>query len=143
MATFDHEKLDVYKASIDFVRFVNEFVQQLTPNHRNARDQLIRASQSIPLNIAEGNAKALWRERTRFLEIARGSAMESAAALDILVACGACNETSTTQGKELLFRVVSMLSRMTENRRDIVKEETADYEHEHDYEHVIEHDEET
>ena len=38
----------------------------------------------IPLNIAEGNGKFSTIDRARFLEIARGSALECAACLDVL-----------------------------------------------------------
>jgi len=127
MKQFDHEKLNVYTVSLDFVRFVHDLIKEIDPQHRNAKDQLTRASQSIPLNIAEGNAKIPGRDRTRFWEIARGSAMESAAALVILVVCGACDETRTLAGKDLLFRIVSMLSKMTASRLDTIKEETEEY----------------
>jgi four helix bundle protein len=127
MKQFDHEKLNVYTASLDFVRFVHYLVNEIEAQHRNAKDQLTRASQSIPLNIAEGNAKVPGRDRTRFWEIARGSAMESAAALDILVVCGACEADRTLAGKDLLFRIVSMLSKMTASRLDAVKEDVDEY----------------
>ena len=50
------------------------------------KDQLDRASTSIPLNIAEGNGKYAPKDRCRFFDIAHGSALECAAGLDILVA---------------------------------------------------------
>jgi len=52
-----HEKLDVYRLSIDYVAWVYEQSAALTGIDRHARDQWLRASQSIPLNIAEGNGK--------------------------------------------------------------------------------------
>jgi len=51
---FDHEKLDVYRLSIDYVAFSYRLATRLTGNQRHARDQWLRATQSIPLNIAEG-----------------------------------------------------------------------------------------
>ena len=51
---FGHEKLDVYRASIEYVGWAYRFCEALA-GHRNAKDQLLRASQAIPLNIAEGN----------------------------------------------------------------------------------------
>ena len=114
MATpvFDHEKLDVYHAAIQFVAWAAGLVSGLDGAARHARDQLLRASQSIPLNIAEGNGKRTGPERRRFFEIARGSAMECAATLDVLVAIGACSPSDLAPGKELLYRVVQMLTRM-------------------------------
>ena len=51
-----------------------------------AYDPLDRASTSIALNIAEGNGKYTAPDRCRFFDIARGSALECAACLDVLVA---------------------------------------------------------
>lgn len=74
-----HEKLDGYRLAISYVAWVYEKADSLTGNHRSARDQWLRASQSIPLNIAEGNGKAAAADRRRYFEIARGSALECAA----------------------------------------------------------------
>ena len=53
---FGHEQLDVYRAAIEDVGWAYRFGAALA-GHRNAQDQFLRASQAIPLNIAEGNAK--------------------------------------------------------------------------------------
>ena len=55
--TFDHERLDAYRLSIDYVAFSYRLAKGLTGIHRPARDQWLRAAQSTPLNIAEGNGK--------------------------------------------------------------------------------------
>ena len=49
---FDHEKLDVYKVSIEFVILSNEIAEQLPQGKSYLADQLQRASSSIALNIA-------------------------------------------------------------------------------------------
>ena len=76
---FDHEKLDVYRVSPEFTAWSYSLCRDLAGMNRHARDQLLHASQSIPLNIAEGNGKRRGPDRNRFLEIARGSTMECAA----------------------------------------------------------------
>ena len=68
---FDHEKLDVYKVSLEFNRLVHGLVRGMGANYRALKDQLIRSSLSIPLNIAEGNGKRTNPDRNRFFEIAR------------------------------------------------------------------------
>ncbi|MCA9135023.1 MAG: four helix bundle protein, partial [Planctomycetales bacterium] len=55
--TFDHERLDVYRLSIEYVAFSYRIAKNLRGIHRPARDQWLRAAQSIPLNIARGNGK--------------------------------------------------------------------------------------
>ena len=47
--------------------------------------RLLRASQSIPLNIAEGNGRRGSQDRRRFFDIARASALECAAIQDVLI----------------------------------------------------------
>jgi four helix bundle protein len=80
--------------------------------HRNAKDQLLRASQVMPLNIAEGNGKATEGDRRRFFEIARGSALECGAVQDVLEVCGALSKTENAEAKILLDRIVAMLTRL-------------------------------
>jgi four helix bundle protein len=74
---FGHEQLDVYQVSIRHVSWAYEVAKGLQGIDRHERDQLMRASQSIPLNIAEGNGKGTNADRRRFFEIARGSALEA------------------------------------------------------------------
>ena len=69
--------------------------------------QLDRASTSIPLNIAEGNGKFTAPDRCRFFDIARGSALECAACLDVLVAKKLIEQADS--GKAMLVKIVSML----------------------------------
>ena len=84
-ACFDHERLHVYQEAIAFCGWVGDLLNEITAKAA-AKDQLDRASTSIPLNIAEGNGKFSNADRARFLEIARGSAVECAACLDVLLA---------------------------------------------------------
>jgi hypothetical protein len=53
-----HERLDVSCAAIEYVGWAYRYCETLK-GHRDAKDQLPRASQAIPLNIAEGNGRAL------------------------------------------------------------------------------------
>jgi four helix bundle protein len=47
------------------------------------KDQFLRSSSSVALNLAEGNAKMSRKEKLRFYEIAHGSFRESVAILDL------------------------------------------------------------
>src|SRR5208282_2244422 len=87
----------------------------------DVKDQLDRASSSIPLNIAEGNGKYTSKDRCRFFDIAHGSALECAAGLDILVAKAKLTADQIRPGKERLQRIVRMLMRL------IKKNSTRDY----------------
>lgn len=104
---FGHEKLDVYRAAIDYVACAYRLCEGLK-GHRNSKDQLLRASQAIPLNIAEGNGKGTDGDRRRYFEIDRGSALECGAVQDVLEVCGAISAAENEKAKALLDRIVAM-----------------------------------
>ncbi len=131
----DHEKLEVYQHAVQFTAWTEEFIALLPA--RAVRDQLDRASTSIPLNIAEGNGKFSIRDRCRYLEIARGSAVECAACLDVAVAKKLVPAGAVTEGKERLLRIVSMVTGLIMSLNNRVSEEPAGYgttEQEHEQE---------
>src|SRR3989442_1111584 len=105
---FDHEKLEVYRESIAFVAWLSALMEERV-RVGDVKDQLDRASTSIPLNIAEGNGKYAPKDRCRFFDIAHGSALECAAGLDVLVAKGKLAPDQIRPGKEHLQRIVRML----------------------------------
>ena len=127
---FDHEKLDVYRLSIDYVAVSYGIAKVLSGANRHVRDQWLRAAQSIPLNIAEGNGKQSLKDKNRFFEIARGSALECAAIHDLLVAFGAIDTEANGQGKSQLKRIVSMLTRLIQRTA-----RNADHPIDYDYEY--------
>ena len=136
---FDHEKLDVYREAISFCAWVGDLLNEIAAKAA-AKDQLDRASTSIPLNIAEGNGKFSGKDRARFLEIARGSALECAACLDVLVARKLATPEQIENAKEKLARIVQMLMgmlRLFSDRADFLRENEGEYgfEHEHEQEH--------
>ncbi len=105
---FDHERLEVYREAIAFNGWLAAlFDGQLRIGE--VKDQLDRASSSIALNIAEGNGKFAPKDRCRFFDIAHGSALECAAALDVLVARGKLSEDAARPGKETLQKLVRLL----------------------------------
>ena len=79
------ETFDVYRVSLDACRACAPIAPALSAN---LRDQLLRASSSAVSNIAEGFGSASRGVKRRHYEIARGSAMECVAILDLAVALG-------------------------------------------------------
>ena len=110
--SFDHERLDVYRLSIEYVAASFAASASLTGRHRHARDQWRRAAQSIPLDIAEGNGKRSRKDRARFLDIARGSALECSAIQDVLLATRGIKVHDDASMKAMLHRIVAMLTWM-------------------------------
>ncbi len=128
--TFDHERLDVYRLSIDYVAFSFGIARALGGVNRRARDQWLRAAQSIPLNIAAGSGKQSLKDKNRFFEIARGSAFECDEIHDVLRVCKAITDESNALGKSNLKQIVSMLNRLI-LRTGNVAEDRIDYEYEY------------
>ena len=96
----EHERLDVYRAALELDAVISRAIPRR--GHRFLRDQIDRASIGIVLCIAR-----------RFYEMARGSALETAAVLDILRARGMLPATSYEQARMLLLRIVQMLTRLS------------------------------
>ena len=105
---FDHEKLEVYQEAIAFIAWLSAILEG-TVRIGEVKEQLDRASPSIPLNIAEGNGKYAPKDRCRFFDIAHGSALECAAGLDVLVAKAKLAPEEIRPGKERLQGIVRML----------------------------------
>jgi len=107
-AFFDHEKLKVYQTCLAFNGWVGSFLDKTTAKAA-AKDQLDRAATSIALNIAEGNGKFSKRDRARYFDIARGSALECAAYLDVLISRGVTSDSAIESVKLMLQEIVCIL----------------------------------
>jgi len=140
---FAHQKLNVYQVSLAFNEWVGEFLATVEAKAA-AKDQLDRAATSISLNIAEGNGKFYRRDRARFFDTARGSAVESAASLDVLVSRKLTTQARVTPAKDHLVQIVNMLMGLLkrlgygfESAAAMAREEPDcqfDYEQEHEQE---------
>ncbi len=131
---FEHDRLDVYRLSIECVASSFAIAKDLNGLHRHARDQWLRAAQSIPVNIAEGNEKRSLKDRGRFLDIARGSALECASIQDVLAATSGIESEQHGDLKRTLKRIVSMLTRLIA-RADVVVEPATEYNADEEYEY--------
>lgn len=111
---FDHEKLDVYQAALELVVLIDTIAENFPRGRAYLADQFQRAGTSVLLNIAEGAGEYSSAEKVRFYRIARRSATECAGVLDICRKLGLIQEAQYTKGRELLMRIVSMLTKMTQ-----------------------------
>ncbi len=75
-------------------------------------DQLQRAGSSITLNIAEGAGEFSPNEKIRFYRMAKRSATECASILDICRHLQLVNPQLYSKGRELLLRIVAMLTKL-------------------------------
>lgn len=112
MREFDHERLEVYQRALDFCVAAKAIRHDLPQGSGPLSDQLDRASTSIALNIAEGAGEFAAREKARFYRIARRSATECAAILDVATRLGLANPTKSDAAKMTLRNIVAMLVRL-------------------------------
>jgi four helix bundle protein len=106
------QKLDVYQRSIEFLALARRVRQRLPKGHADLADQLRRAAQSIPQNIAEGCGRTTRADKAKHYTIARGSAMESASHFDVMRVEELIDAELYAQGIELLERIVAMLTKL-------------------------------
>ncbi len=99
----DFEKLDVYRCAIEFLAIAVRLGERMPRGQADLR---------VPLNVAEASGKTSRAERAHHHAIARGSALECAAILDVLALLGAASPEGVDRGKRLLERIVSMLTKM-------------------------------
>ena len=109
---FEYQRFDVYRVALEF----QALVPGLFPKQgfRSLRDQLDRASSSILLNIAEGCGRSSRNDKAQLYLIARGSAMESAAVLDVLLTRQVIASAAYRHAHGLLIRVTQMLTRLVQ-----------------------------
>ena len=83
METFRFLKFSVYKDSKLFYQNCISITKRFTRDYWELKDQLLRASLSVSLNIAEGSAKYSDRDFKRYIENSLGSINECVSCLDI------------------------------------------------------------
>ena len=123
---FDHEKLRVYQYSLDFTEWVGILLNEISQKI-SVCEHLDEASTSIPLNIAEGNGKFTSKDICKYFDIARGSALECASSLDVLVRRRKVEQTRVIDGKQLLSNIVSMLVGLIKSNSDRTFEPDIEY----------------
>jgi four helix bundle protein len=97
-ALLDAEKLDLYRIALEFQAITGQLVPKR--GYAELRDQLNRAS----ISIVEGGGRRSPADRARFYSMARGSATECAAILDLLGVRGLVDDRLRKRARALLVR---------------------------------------
>ena len=105
----DANKLHCYQVALELHALCSTLV---TPLNRILRDQLERASLSVVLCTAEAGGRRSRRDKARFYAIARGSATEVAALLDVLAMRRLASPAAIRTGRRLAIRAVQMLTKV-------------------------------
>jgi len=112
MAGFQHEQLEVYRLAIEFLGESVGFAVRIPRQRWFMADQYLRAASSVPLNIAEGAAEFRVAEKARFYRIARRSAAECAACMDVIRVMGLLAAEEVESGKAKLLNIAGKLTRL-------------------------------
>lgn len=67
------------------------------------------------------------KDKCKFFDISRGSALECASCLDILIRKKKISEEEYNKGKQVLFEIVAMLIGLLKSNSDRVYENNLDY----------------
>ncbi len=123
---FGHEKLRVYREAVSFIAFAENLI---TNADRKAAviDQLSRAAESIVYNIADGNSRWSEQDRTKYFDYSYGSALESAACLDISLIKGFTISEEVESGKDILVGIVKMLFGLRKSYGSELQEDSEEY----------------
>lgn len=104
---FDHEKLKVYQLSLDFNEWFGNLLDKIKPKIAVC-NHLDESSASTTQNIAEENGKFTSRDRYKYFDISRGSSLECASCLNLLVRRKKVNADDIKIGTKMLIEIVSM-----------------------------------
>ncbi len=82
---FEFQKWTVYQRALLFVKSAFQLCDEFPKDSATGlRDQFRRASQSIPLNIAEACSRYSSKDKANFWRVAKGSVFECVAILDLI-----------------------------------------------------------
>jgi four helix bundle protein len=124
---FSHDKLNVYQKALESVARLAQHCALWDKRHSVA-DHLLRASESIVLNIAEGARLRSGGSKQHVLDYAMGSALECSACLDIAVTKQFLLPDLARGEKHSLCEVVKMLMGLRSSwEKEQLREEPAEY----------------
>ncbi|MDZ8188578.1 MAG: four helix bundle protein [Nostoc sp. ChiSLP02] len=116
------EDLKVWQKGIDLVKqiYLRNKEGELSKDF-GLRDQLRRASVSIPTNIAEGFERYSRKEYLNFLNIAKGSAGEVRSLLKVALEVGYLDQPTYTQLSNQAIELSRMLSNQIQSINQSLK----------------------
>lgn len=118
---FDYERLKVFDVAVEVYASCSGMVRRLPWQHRHLARQLLRASSSIVLNLAEGCSEFSRPEKRRFFRMSLRSAGECGATIALLTRVGAVDANAASRTRADLLKVMAMVTgliKRTERDRD-------------------------
>ena len=113
MERFAFRKLRVYQTAKSMVKEVNRLAAKIPRDQMDLVWQLRRAARSVVLNIAEGAGEVAPKEKARIYRIAKRSAFETIAALDLALDDNYVKPADLNTVLEQLDALIGMLTTMS------------------------------
>lgn len=107
-SNFPFASLDMYQVSLDGVRWIQQFIEELAPRARTQR-KLDTSTTGTVLNIAEGHGRESAADQNRFMKSAQEHAYQTLLVLDLMAARNETTEFRIAEGKATQVRVIAML----------------------------------
>ena len=108
-----YQDLDVWKLSVELAVQADLLADVLVSVRRYAMaNQLLRASLSVPSNIAEGNGRVHRAEYAHHVSIARGSLYEVESVLFVAIRANRLSEAQCAESLKLINSIGRMLTRL-------------------------------
>jgi four helix bundle protein len=105
---FPFASLDMYQLSLNGVRWIQQFVDELAPKNRT-QHKLDTSTTGTVLNIAEGHGRETVADQNRFMKMAQEHAYQTLLMLDLMAARHEATESRIAEGKATQVRVITML----------------------------------
>ena len=106
-----HTNSRIYQSSLSLVDDARQVMDGLPPGFGFLKDQLRRAVSGIPLTFIEGCGRRSVRDRRRFFGMARGSAYEVYAILDVAERLRVVDPQLAARARVRTDQLAGMLSR--------------------------------
>ncbi|RJO62013.1 four helix bundle protein [candidate division WS5 bacterium] len=125
---FRFKKFKVYQDSLEFTKNIRYLTEKFPKNEMfGLKSQIIRASDSVVLNIAEGSDRYSDKDFSRFLNQAVASVAEVSACLDIALKCeyisSILHEKYQTSCEEIYKQLKAFCSKVRED--SVLKKEVS------------------
>lgn len=112
------EKLRVYQQAIQFVIYIYKLTSKFPSTEKyNLVSQFKRAAVSIVLNIAESQGKQTIADKRNFLSMAKGSAYEIIALIEIAKQIGYVDQLEYQKLRSDVFSLIKQLNQFMINVR--------------------------
>ena len=108
----NHQRLKCYQFAMSMTKAMPSLIKGWPRGYYYLSDQLKRVLASIPLNIAEGNARTSPVERKRFFTIAMASASEVSSILDVAFAYHLIEESKFLYHQDIITQIFKMLFKL-------------------------------